>query len=98
MMALGLLGFSILLLFLSMLSYIVEAYLFAAASGLAANTVVRSAAGAGMPLFATQMFEAMNVRWASTLLGCVAVALVPIPFVLFAYGARIRSMSKHAVG
>lgn len=87
---------SILLLFLSMLSYIVEAYLFAAASGLAANTVVRSAAGAGMPLFATQMFEAMNVRFASLLLGCVAVVLAPIPIVLYKYGPALRARSSYA--
>lgn len=98
LMALGLLGFSILLLFLSMLSYIVEAYLFAAASGLAANTAVRSAMGAGMPLFTTQAFEAMTPRWMSTLLGFVALAMAPIPIVLYRFGPKLRSMSKHAMG
>lgn len=86
------------LLFLSMLSYLVDAYLWAAASALAANTTVRSAAGAGMPLFATQMFEALNVRFASLLLGCVAVLLAPIPVVLFKYGPKLRAMSRHAAG
>lgn len=45
-------------------------------------TVVRSTFGAAFPLFAHQMYEALNPRWASTLLGFVALAMVPIPFVL----------------
>lgn len=67
---------------LALFNYIIDAYLFVAASALAANTVVRSAAGAGFPLFATQMYDALNPRWASTLLGCFALLMVPIPFVL----------------
>lgn len=95
-MSLVLLGMSILLVFLSMLSYIVDAYLFATASGLAANTIVRSVVGAGMSLFEAQIFVAMNMRFASLLLACVAVALMPIPFVLFKYGPALRAHSSCA--
>lgn len=38
--------------------------------------------GAGFPLFATQMYEKLNPRWASTLLGCIALLMLPIPTVL----------------
>lgn len=64
-------------------NYIIDSYLFAAASALAANTVVRSLFGAVFPLFATQMFDALDPRWASTLVGCVAVIMVPIPLLLY---------------
>ena len=67
-----------------------------AASALSANTVVRSLFGAGFPLFAAQMYEALNPRWASTLLGFVAIALAPIPFVLRAYGHHLRRRSKYS--
>lgn len=60
----------------------IDAYLFVAASALASNTVVRSSFGAAFPLFASQMYDALNPRWASTLVGCVALAMIPIPFVL----------------
>lgn len=43
-------GFSILLVFLSLLNYIVDMYLMVAASALAANTVVRSIFGASFPV------------------------------------------------
>lgn len=35
-----------------------------------------------LQLFATQMYDVLNPRWASTLLGCIAAAMIPIPFVL----------------
>lgn len=33
-------------------------------------------------LFASDLYDALNPRWASTLLGCIAVLMVPIPLVL----------------
>lgn len=67
-----------------------------AASAIAANTFLRSLFGAIFPLFATYMFDAMGVNWASTLLGAVALVLVPIPVVFWRYGAKIRTRSKFA--
>lgn len=92
----GMMGCAIQLLFLGLINYMVDAYLANAASALAANTVCRSAFGAGFPLFATQMYQKLNQHWGSTLLGCLAVLLAPVPFVLFAYGPKLRAMSKHA--
>jgi MFS transporter, DHA1 family, multidrug resistance protein len=42
------------------------------------------------------MFAALGVNWAGTLLGCVAIVLVPIPVVFIIYGARIRERSAFA--
>lgn len=67
-----------------------------AASAIAGNTFLRSLAGAGFPLFATQMFDALGVNWTGTLLGCVAVVLVPIPAFFYYFGARIRARSAYA--
>ncbi|KAL9102520.1 MAG: hypothetical protein Q9187_009113, partial [Circinaria calcarea] len=89
-------GFGLLAIFLQALNYIVDAYLLFAASAIAANTFLRSLAGAGFPLFSQYMFNALGVNWAGTLLGCVAVVLVPIPIIFYKYGARIRTKSKFA--
>jgi DHA1 family multidrug resistance protein-like MFS transporter len=67
-----------------------------AASAIAANTFLRSLAGAGFPLFSQYMFQALGVNWAGTLLGCVALVLVPIPIVFYVYGAKIREKSAFA--
>ncbi|KAF8687127.1 MFS general substrate transporter, partial [Rhizoctonia solani] len=89
-------GFTIVLLFLSLFNYIIDAYLMYAASALAISTVVRSAFGAGFPLFATSMYEKLNPRIASTVLGAIAAAMIPIPFILRKYGAQVRRKSKYA--
>ncbi|KZO96212.1 MFS general substrate transporter [Calocera viscosa TUFC12733] len=96
MMAIFPLGIGITLIFLSLFNYIIDAYLMVAASAMASSTVVRSTFGAGFPLFATQMFEKLDPRWASTLLGCIAILMIPIPVVLMRYGAYLRRKSKYA--
>lgn len=90
-------GCGILLIFLQCLNYLIDAYLFRAASAVAANTIMRSAMAAGFPLFAVQMFHNMGVGWAGSLLGFIAVALIPMPFAFFFFGRKIREKSKMAV-
>ncbi|KAH7912566.1 major facilitator superfamily domain-containing protein [Hygrophoropsis aurantiaca] len=91
-----LLGWSICLIFLGLFNYIIDAYLSVAASALAANTVVRSLFGAGFPLFATQMYTVLGPRWASSLIGFIALVMTPIPFILMKYGPTLRLKSKYA--
>lgn len=89
-------GFGLLAIFLQALNYLVDAYLMFAASAIAANTFLRSIAGAVFPLFSMYMFNAIGVNWSGTLLGCVAALLVPIPIVFYRYGHKIRERSKFA--
>ncbi|KAK3946341.1 major facilitator superfamily domain-containing protein [Diplogelasinospora grovesii] len=89
-------GFGLMSIFLQALNYLVDAYLMFAASAIAGNTFLRSLAGAGFPLFSSYMFDGMGIQWASTLLGCVAAALVPIPVIFYLYGHRIRAKSAFA--
>lgn len=83
-------------IFLQALNYLVDAYLMFAASAIAGNTFLRSLCGAGFPLFSTYMFNGMGIQWASTLLGCVAAVLAPIPVIFYLYGHKIRAKSKIA--
>ncbi|KAG2413350.1 hypothetical protein HFD88_002539 [Aspergillus terreus] len=87
-------GFGLLTMFLPSLAYLVEARPLRSASAVAAHTFLRSAAAGGFPLFAWKMFDGLGVEWACTLLGCVAAVMVPIPLVLYVYGARIRGKSQ----
>ena len=65
------------------------------ASALSANSLLRYAGGGAFPLFTVAMFSGLGIGWASSLLGFVSVALVPVPWVLFKYGKRIRSHSRY---
>ncbi|KAL9131078.1 MAG: hypothetical protein Q9217_000901 [Psora testacea] len=84
------------LLFNSVLNYLGDAYPEYAASVLAGNDFMRSSFGAGFPLFASAMYKNLGVDWASSTLGFLSVAFIPIPFALHRYGRRIRLRSKHA--
>jgi len=94
--ALGIIGCGIVLLFLQAINYIIDAYLMHANSALAGNTFMRSFAGAGFPLFAVQMFNYLGVQWASTLLGGLATVLIPVPVLFYLYGKKLRHKSKFA--
>jgi DHA1 family multidrug resistance protein-like MFS transporter len=78
------------------LNYLADAYPLYAASVLAGNDLVRSAFGAAFPLFARALYTKLGVGWASTLLGFLACAFIPIPILLYYYGERIRLVSKRA--
>ncbi|THY03898.1 putative caffeine resistance protein 5 [Aureobasidium pullulans] len=85
------------LLFNSVLNYLPDAYPEYAASVLAGNDFMRSAFGAGFPLFARAMYNDLGVNWASSTLGFLAIAFIPIPFTLYFYGETLRKKySKHA--
>ncbi|KAK9237823.1 major facilitator superfamily domain-containing protein [Lipomyces kononenkoae] len=89
-------GSGIVLIFLTLLTYLIESYMMFAASAMAANTFLRSAFGAGFPLFAEALFHNLGVQWAGTLLGCVGILLTPVPVLFFIYGKRLRKLSKYA--
>ncbi|KAK9323702.1 major facilitator superfamily domain-containing protein [Lipomyces orientalis] len=89
-------GSGIILIFLTLLTYLIESYMIFAASAMAANTFLRSAFAAGFPLAAGAMFRNLGVQWAGTLLGCVGILLMPVPVLFYIYGKRLRKLSKYA--
>ncbi|KAK3725100.1 GTPase-activating protein [Vermiconidia calcicola] len=78
------------LLFNSILNYLPDAYPQYAASVLAGNDLLRSSFGAGFPLFASAMYSDLGIAWASSTLAFISIAFIPIPFVLYKYGATLR--------
>ncbi|KAL9063863.1 MAG: hypothetical protein Q9161_009236 [Pseudevernia consocians] len=89
-------GAGVLLIFLQGLSYIIDVYLMHANSAIAANTLVRSMAGAGFPLFATALYHTLGVNWATSLLGFLTVAFLPVPILFFIYGKKLRGLSRYS--
>ncbi|TPX15306.1 uncharacterized protein E0L32_004583 [Thyridium curvatum] len=84
------------LLFNSVLNYLSDAYPEYVASVLAGNDFLRSSFGAAFPLFASAMYKNLGVDWASSTLGFISIAFIPIPFVLFRYGVWLRRKSRRA--
>ena len=89
-------GFGMVLVFLSILNYLIDSYTIFAASVLAANSVLRSCFGAAFPLFTTYMYKNLGIHWASSVPAFLALACVPFPFLFYKYGAGIRERCKFA--
>ncbi|KAL4903411.1 hypothetical protein BDW74DRAFT_179828 [Aspergillus multicolor] len=89
-------GFGIVLVFLSVINYLVDSYTIYAASVLAANSVLRSLFGAAFPLFTTQMYDELGTRWASSIPAFLALACVPLPLLFIKYGPAIRKRCQYA--
>ena len=47
-------------------------------------------------MFAAQMYNNLGVPWATSLLGFLTVAFLPVPILFFIYGKRIRQLSRFA--
>ncbi|KAJ1308427.1 hypothetical protein OPQ81_004132 [Rhizoctonia solani] len=89
-------GAAMVAVYISANSYIIDTYQRYTASAVAAKTFLRSIVGATVPLWVNQMYAGMTPQWASTLLAFLAIAAMPIPFIFFYYGDRIRARSTKA--
>ncbi|PWN38997.1 MFS general substrate transporter [Ceraceosorus guamensis] len=83
--------------FLAVYSYTADCYPSVASSAIAGQGLLRNGMAAASPLYATYMFEGMRYQFAGLLLALIALALAPLPFILYRYGDTIRARSKHAV-
>ncbi|THW24169.1 MFS general substrate transporter [Aureobasidium pullulans] len=81
------------LLFNAILNYQADAYPEYVGSVLAGNDLIRCSVGSVFPLFAPHMFHQLGVDWASSLSGFLAIAFVPIPYLLYRYGKKTRMSS-----
>jgi len=87
-------GFGFFTIFQAALNYLVDTFQKYAASAIAANTFLRSVFAGVFPLFVSPMFHNLGIPWASSLLGFIAVALIPIPYGFYIYGPSIRKRGK----
>ena len=83
--AIGLMG-----IFLPIQTYIIDAFPEHAASGVAAITILRSLFGAFLPLAGPSMFSKLGLGWGNSVLGFIAIAVIPFPAFIYNYGGRIR--------
>ncbi|KAJ5613395.1 major facilitator superfamily domain-containing protein [Penicillium lagena] len=83
-------------IFVSAFQYMADTYRGSViASAASANSLARYTFAAVFPLFTIQMYERLGIHWASSLLGFIALTLMPIPWLLFRFGPRIRAKSLY---
>jgi MFS transporter, DHA1 family, multidrug resistance protein len=89
-------GFS--MVFQAALNYLVDTFQLYAASAIAANTFLRSAFACAFPLIVTPLYHNVGVGPGSSITGGFAALLIPVPFVFFVFGKRIRARYKWSKG
>lgn len=90
-------GFSLVLIFFSILTYFSMAYPpISVASAIAANNMARYTISCVFPLFTVQMMVNLHVYWGVSIFAFIALAMIPVPWVFDKYGARLRERSKYS--
>ncbi|KIM95888.1 hypothetical protein OIDMADRAFT_106069 [Oidiodendron maius Zn] len=87
-------GLGFFTIFQAALNYLIDTFPKYSASAVAVNTFLRSIFAGCFPLFASAMFHNLGVAWASSVLGFIAIGLIPIPFIFHIFGPRIRAKGK----
>ncbi|KAI1646990.1 uncharacterized protein F4817DRAFT_121015 [Daldinia loculata] len=83
-------------LFNTVFNYLGISYPAYVASIFAGNALFRASFGASFPLFARELFRQLGIGPGNSLLGGIAICFIPIPFIFYRYGEKIRHMSKNA--
>ena len=94
--AYGVFQCAVFLLFQGFLGYLGEMYPVYTASAYASNGLFRALAGGAFPLFSTQMFQKLTIQGGCSLLGGLALLLLPITAVFYKFGAHLRQKSRMA--
>ncbi|PMD28884.1 putative MFS transporter [Hyaloscypha variabilis F] len=72
--------------------YLVDAFgPKAAASALAANSLLRSLFGTFLPLAAPHLYANLGYGWGNSIFGFLALAFIPVPVLFYKYGAYLRT-------
>lgn len=90
-------GYGILCVFITSYQYVIDSYEIYAASALVSVTLLRYVACGGAVIYGVPMYENLGVHYTLTILACLSAALVPVPYLFYFYGEKVRSWSKYAV-
>ncbi|KAI1342559.1 MFS general substrate transporter [Xylariaceae sp. FL0016] len=96
MLSLGLVGAALMLGFLPLYAYVVDAFGLYSASAMTAIIVSRCLMGTFLPLAAGPLIESLGYGWGCSMLGGICLILAPIPVLVFRYGSKWRQRSKYS--
>lgn len=96
LLSLGLLGVTLMLGFLPLMSYVVDAFGLYSASALTALIVCRCLMSTFLPLATEPLVERFGYGLGLTVFGVGSFCLVPIPVLVMRYGARWRQRSVYS--
>lgn len=87
-------GYSMTAIFVSSYSYIINIYGTYSSSALGSVTMARYFVAAGMVVAARPMYMGIGHHWALSFLGCLGVICLPVPWLIHAFGKKLRDKSQ----
>ncbi|CAI7587555.1 unnamed protein product [Penicillium glandicola] len=89
-------GFGALCIFVSAYQYVADAFEAHVASALSCLQMLRLVAAGVMAVIAELMYRRLGTAWTLTLLGGISLLFLPVPYLLYWKGYKIRSQSRYA--
>lgn len=96
LLSLGLMGSSMTLALVPLTAYIVDAFGLYAASATTGIIVTRCLTSTFLPLATGPLVDSYGYGWAFTMFSALSLVLVPIPIMVFRYGAHWRRFSPYS--
>lgn len=94
LLSVALLGFTLLLAFVPLSAYVVDACGLSSASAMTGLIVTRCLMGTFLPLTTGPLSEAFGYGWGFSILGAASLCLAPIPILVYRYGEVWRQRSE----
>jgi Major Facilitator Superfamily len=85
------LGIGMVMIFMPVGTYPVDAFTIYAASAMAANTVLRSLGGTLLPLSGRKLYDALGLGWGNSLLAFIALGMTGAIWIFIRRGEQIRT-------
>ena len=95
LLAIGLLGFLMIMIMVPMTSYVVDIFGVYSASAMTMVLIARNLGSTLLPMGIPPLTEKMGLGWGFVLIGVVCLVLIPLPVVLMRFGARWREKSAY---
>ncbi|OLN87074.1 putative transporter C1529.01-like protein 7 [Colletotrichum chlorophyti] len=95
LVAVAMLGFTLLMASLPLSAYVVDATGLYSASAMTGIIVTRCLAGTFLPLASGPLVESFGYGWGFTMLGAFSICLAPIPVIIMRYGHVWRQKSEY---
>lgn len=95
LLAVALLGFVMILIWVPLSSYVVDAFGLYSASAMTIVLIARCLGGTLLPLVVPPLTDALGVGYGFLVLATVCLALIPLPTAVMRYGSRWRQKSMY---
>lgn len=89
-------GFGVVCVFVSAYQYVAAAYEYHPGSALASLQMFRLCAAGIMAVVADIMYAKLGPHWTLTVLGGIATFFLPVPYLLYIWGYKVRRLSRYA--